>query len=132
MRLAVSLENPVIAVVDDDRSVCTGVQRLLRASGLSAITFTSGVDFLASLAVTMPDCIVLDLTMPEINGLAVQARLNGSGVSTPVIFISATAEGDQRRQALAAGAFRFLHKPFDGQVLIDAITLALQSRKQDT
>ena len=70
MPVAVSLENPVIAVVDDDRSVCIGVQRLLRASRLSAITFTSGVDFLASLAITTPDCIVLDLTMREINGLA--------------------------------------------------------------
>ena len=128
---AVSIQNPVVAVVDDDRSVCTGVQRLLRASGFGTVTFTSGVDFLASLAITMPDCIVLDLAMPEIDGLTVQARLNVGGVRTPVIFISATTEGDQQRQALAAGAFRFLSKPFEGQVLIDAITLALQNGKQD-
>ena len=67
--------------------------------------------------------------MPEIDGLAVQARLNGSGVTTPVIFISASEHGEPRRQALAAGAFSFLQKPFDGQLLLDAIASALSTER---
>jgi FixJ family two-component response regulator len=127
----VSSDKPVIAVVDDDRSVCTGVERLLRSSGLSATTFTSGGEFLDSLKVTVPDCVVLDFGMPVLDGLDVQARLTGAGVMSPVIFISATEQGEPRRQALAAGAFAFIRKPFDGQMLLDTIARALRSsRKQ--
>ena len=130
MAVAVSPENPVIAVVDDDRSVCTGVQRLLRASGLSTVAFTSGTEFLESLAVATPDCIVLDLSMPEIDGLAVgppqwQRRDDAGHFSFP------RPNMVSRAPALAAGAFTFLQKPFDGQLLLDAIASALSTERRN-
>lgn len=126
MRVAVSSHHPVIAIVDDDRSVCSGVQRLLRSAGLDATAFTSGLEFLASLQTRVPDCVVLDLSMPIIDGLGVQAQLAGARMALPIIFISATEPGEQCRQALAAGAFAFLQKPFEDQVLLDTIDAALR------
>ena len=88
--MSVSSEKPMIAVVDDDRAVAKAVQRLLHASGLNAIAFTSGAAFLESLTSAAPDCVVLDLVMPEPDGLTVQARLKAAGVTAPVIFLSAS------------------------------------------
>lgn len=116
----------LIAVVDDDLAVATGLQRFLRVSGLRAVIFTSGAEFLASLASAVPDCIVLDVMMPEMNGLAVQARINAAGVTAPVIFLSASDRLNQRRQALAAGAYAFLEKGTDGEVLLEVISSAVR------
>jgi FixJ family two-component response regulator len=122
----VSIDRPLIAVVDDDPSVCTGVHRLLLSAGLQADTFTSGADFLASLATVIPDCLVLDLSMPNIDGLEVQSRLRRIA-RVPIVFISAQDSADRRRLALAAGAFAFLAKPFDRQLLLDTIVAAMKS-----
>jgi len=124
--MSVSSEKPMIAVVDDDRAVAKGMQRLLQSSGLNAITFTSGAEFLESVTSTVPDCVLLDLVMPEPDGFTVQARLTAVGVTTPVIFLSASRDLDQRRQALAAGAFAFLEKAVDEEVLLDTIASALR------
>ena len=121
-------DTPLIAVVDDDVSVGVGVQRLLSSAGFRVTTFTSGVEFLASIDATPPDCIVLDVRMPVMNGLDVQSRMHAIGCTRPVILISAEAEVEQRREALAAGAFAFLQKPFDGQALIDTIAAAMRGQ----
>jgi FixJ family two-component response regulator len=123
------MEEPVVFVIDDDESICRSLRRLMTSVGFRVRTFTSGKDFLNQGCQTMSGCIVLDVKMPEISGLDVQKRLNDSGVKIPIIFMSAHQESAAREQAVSAGAIAFLQKPFDGQVLIKTINLAL-NRKQ--
>lgn len=117
---------PFVAVVDDDESVRRAIKRLLRSVGLSADTFKTGDEFLDmfdSIPAYRPDCIVLDIQMPGLNGLEVQRRLAGSGI--PVIFITAHDEIGVRDRALAAGAAAYLRKPFDDEILIRVVRAAI-------
>jgi FixJ family two-component response regulator len=122
----VSSDAPAVAIVDDDASVCTGVQRFLRSVGWNATTFRSGVDFLASLDGTPPDCVILDIVMPSMSGPQVLAQMRARGHDLPVVFISAEERLDfdslgPPTQAQVA----FLHKPFDGDQLVGLINAAL-------
>ncbi|MCY0853874.1 response regulator transcription factor [Cupriavidus sp. D39] len=117
---------PFVAVVDDDQSVRRAIKRLLRSIGLASETFKTGDEFLDmfnSIPSYRPDCIVLDIQMPGLNGLEVQRRLAGSGI--PVIFITAHDETGVREQALAAGAAAYLRKPFNDEVFIKAVRMAI-------
>jgi FixJ family two-component response regulator len=121
---------PQVAVADDDESVCRALARLLRSAGMSARSFGTGDALLAAIGVSVagevswrPDCIVLDVQMPGINGLAVQKRLAGTGV--PIVFVTAHDDPGVREQALAAGACAYLHKPFDDEVFIGAVRAAM-------
>ena len=118
----------MIAIVDDDESVCRALKRLVRSLGMDADTFTSGRQFIELLE-AMPslpvDCIVLDVQMPGLNGLQVQERLARTGHQYPVIFITAHDDSALREQALAAGALAFLRKPFDEELLIKILNIAL-------
>jgi FixJ family two-component response regulator len=121
---------PFVAVVDDDESVSRAIKRLLRFTGLAADTFKTGNDFLdvfESIPSYRPACIVLDVQMPGLNGLEVQQRLAGSGI--PVIFITARDEIGVREQALAAGAAAYLRKPFNDEVLIEAVHTTISLAK---
>jgi FixJ family two-component response regulator len=121
---------PFVAVVDDDESVSRAIKRLLRFTGLAADTFKTGNDFLDmfdSIPSYRPACIVLDVQMPGLNGLEVQQRLAGSGI--PVIFITARDEIGVREQALAAGAAAYLRKPFNDEVLIEAVHTTISLAK---
>ena len=123
-----SKDHPVIAIVDDDQSVCAGVQRLLQSVGFTATTFTSGSAFLASVGADTPDCVVLDIRMPVMTGFDVQARLRAMGLALPVIFMSAEDRPGRTAEVSAASGFAFLQKPFDGQLLVDTITAAIGLR----
>jgi FixJ family two-component response regulator len=117
---------PLVAVVDDDDSVGRAIKRLLRSTGLAADTYKTGDDFLEMCAANpsyRPACVVLDVQMPGLNGLEVQRRLAGSRI--PVIFITAHDETDVREQAMAAGAAAYLRKPFNDEVLIEAVRMAI-------
>ena len=118
-----------IAIVDDDPSVCRAISRLLRSLGMSADTFTSGHEFLKQIQ-TMPsfrpDCVVLDVQMPGMNGLEVQELLVRSENPLPVIFITAHDEVSVRERALQAGAVAFLRKPFDDELFIKTLNEAIQ------
>src|SRR5262249_39678953 len=107
-------EKAMIAIVDDDESVCRALKRLVRSLGMEADTFLSGQDFV-DLIEAMPsfrvDCVVLDVQMPGINGLEVQRRLVASGSRLPIIFITAHDEPGVRERALGMGALAFLRKP---------------------
>ncbi|MBI5386540.1 MAG: response regulator [Verrucomicrobia bacterium] len=116
-----------IAIVDDDPSVLKGLARLLRSHGCAVGPFASGHDFLKSLAAAKPDCLILDVQMPEMNGLELQARLAALRVALPVIFITAHKDEATRQLALRGGAAAYLHKPVSDEPLWAAISAACQN-----
>ncbi|MDN8617253.1 response regulator transcription factor [Variovorax ginsengisoli] len=111
----------VVYVVDDDASVRGGLARLMRSAGHRAITFDCGEAFLAQAAQGAVGCVVLDISMPGLNGLQVQERLTQAAVGVPVIALSARDDDETRRLARALGTRFFLRKPVDDQALLDAI-----------
>jgi FixJ family two-component response regulator len=120
---------PLIAIVDDDQSVCRALRRLMRSLTMDAETFGSGqqlLDLLDAMPSFQPDCLVLDVQMPGMNGIEVQERLNKSGNRIPVIFITAHDEVGLREKAIAAGALAFLRKPFNDDLLIKTLRKALK------
>jgi FixJ family two-component response regulator len=125
---------PRIAIVDDDESVCRAIKRLVRSLGMDADAFTSGQGFIDVLE-TSPsphiDCVVLDVQMPSLNGLEVNERLAGIGSRIPVIFITAHDEVGARERALAGGAVAFLRKPFNDELLIETLRIALERGGSD-
>ena len=124
-----SKSNPLIAIVDDDESVCRAISRLVRSLGMEANAFASGREFIDRIETVpsfQPDCVVLDVQMPGMNGLEVQERLARSGNRLPVIFITAHDDAGARDRALAAGAVAFLHKPFNDELFIKTLRLALK------
>ena len=121
-----------VAVIDDDESVRRALSRLLRAANLDADTFASGRDFIDSLAAQVPDCVVLDVHMPGMNGLDVQLQLVRSGFRIPVVVITGHDEPQARAQCLAAGAAAYLRKPLDDVALLDAIHHAALAAGQRT
>jgi FixJ family two-component response regulator len=116
-----------IAIVDDDPSVLNALARLLRTRGIGHRTFTSAHEFLSALSDGLPDCLVVDLQMPEMNGLELQRRLTLSGVHIPTIVITAHNEADARERCTSAGAFAFLAKPLQDVPLLAAIDRARRS-----
>ena len=117
----------LIAIIDDDASVCRALQRLIRSFGMRTSVFASGELFLLSLAsAERPDCALLDVQMPGMNGLEVQRRLALEGIALPLVFITAHEEDGLAERAIAAGAIGFLQKPFTDQSLIELIHRALQ------
>jgi FixJ family two-component response regulator len=122
--------DPTIAIIDDDESVRRALQRLLRSTGLVVATFATAEAFLEVVAQPLPDCLILDVRLPGLSGLELQERLTTLGRSIPIVFISAHAEEQVRRQALAAGALDFLVKPFDEAVLLEALGVALGHKER--
>ena len=120
---------PTIAVVDDDASVCRAISRLLRSLGMNANAFTSGREFIEHIEMMPsfhPDCVVLDVQMPGMNGLEVQDLLVLGDNPLPVIFITAHDEIEVRERALQTGAVAFLRKPFNNEVLIKTLDEAIK------
>jgi FixJ family two-component response regulator len=110
-----------IAVVDDDPSVLKALARLLSARSFITKTYQSGAQFLDSLAEGTPDCLILDLQMPEMTGLELQQNLNRRGLQIPTIIITAHDESGMREKCESAGAIAYLSKPVQGTSLFDAI-----------
>ena len=117
----------LIAVVDDDAHVCKALHRLLRSSGFAVEVHSSGAAFLERLSERKPDCIVLDLHMPEMNGFEVQAQLQRRGLHVPVVVITGHATPEACARALANGASAYICKPIDVADLLGAIRGALLS-----
>jgi FixJ family two-component response regulator len=116
---------PLVAVVDDEKPVRIAVERLLRSANFDVETFPSGAEFLESLKTRRPDCVVLDLHMPQIDGFTVQTRLAEANAGLAVIIITGHDTTESRDRALAGGASAYLRKPMDDQMLLDAITNAI-------
>jgi len=111
-----------IAIVDDDPAVLKALSRLLRSHAFRARTYGSGREFLAALPAGLPDCLIVDLQMPEMNGLELQQCLVGSGIKIPTILITAHADVALRDQA---GLVASLRKPLQEKALLDAIDKAV-------
>jgi FixJ family two-component response regulator len=119
---------PLIFVVDDDSSVLRALGRLIRSHGSTSCVFSSGQEFLRAISDGgRPDCIVLDVQMPEMSGLDVQVRLQSLGINIPIIFITAHEDQETENLALARGAVAFFYKPIPNKVLWAAICSTLGS-----
>jgi FixJ family two-component response regulator len=118
--------SPWIAIVDDDPAVLKALSRLLRTRSYRARTYGSGQELLAALPDELPDCLIVDLQMPEMNGLELQQHLVSSGVTIPTILIS--AKGDVALGERESGLVASLRKPLQEQALFEAIGKAVGSR----
>ena len=113
--------SPWIAVVDDDPSVLKGLSRLLRVHGFNAKTYGSAKEFLATLSGGLPQCLILDLQMPEMGGLELLQQLTSTGIQIPTIIITAHGDIEVRDRCEDAGVIAFLTKPLQEAPLFAAI-----------
>lgn len=117
---------PVVFVVDDDVSVRESLESLLRFSGWDTRTFATAGEFLAHPRQAGPSCLVLDVTLPDINGLDLQALIATERVDMPIIFISGYGDVPMTVRAMRAGAIEFLTKPVDDELLLESIRGAIE------
>ncbi|MEX3786463.1 response regulator transcription factor [Paraburkholderia sp. BR14374] len=117
---------PVVFIVDDDVSVRESLQALIRYAGLRAEAYASARDFLGRPRATVPNCLVLDVRLPDIDGLELQSHVASQHKEMPIIFITGYGDVPMTVQAMKAGAVEFLTKPFDDEILLDAIRLAIE------
>jgi FixJ family two-component response regulator len=117
--------NPVVFVVDDDVSVCESLELLVESAGWQAATFGSGQEFLSRPRVAAPNCLVLDVALPDLSGLDLQ-RLVADRTEMPIIFMSGHGDVAMTVRAMKAGAVEFLTKPFRHDVMLNAIRDALE------
>jgi FixJ family two-component response regulator len=116
----------LIAIVDDDRSVQIALQDLIESEGLSTLCFDSAEQFLDSGAQHKAMCLIADIRMSGMSGLELQAKLNSERWRIPIIFITAHGDAEMQTQAVRDGAVKFLAKPFDNTVLLEAVHAALE------
>jgi FixJ family two-component response regulator len=121
--------SPWIAIVDDDPSVLKALARLLRARAFEARTYTSAREFLEALPAGVPECLIVDLQMPDMTGLELQRHLARNGLRIPTIVITAHNEAGARERCELAGAVAFLAKPLQDTSLLTAIGTARASAK---
>lgn len=119
------MTSTVVHLIDDDDGVRHSLAFLLATAGLAVRVYELGVAFLAALGTLQPGCIVSDVRMPGIDGLELQRRLKAVGVHLPVIIMTGHADVPLAVEAMKAGAVDFIEKPFDDEVLLSAIRVAL-------
>src|SRR5580692_1594482 len=117
---------PIVFVVDDDISVRESLELLIRCEGWQPETFSSGQEFLTRPRALVPSCMVLDFSLPGLNGLELQKRVAVERAAMPIIFISGYGDVPMTVQAMKAGAVEFLTKPFSEEALLSAIRAALE------
>ena len=119
------VNRPTVFVVDDDAAMRVAIQGLLKSVGLRSETFGSAEEFLRNKRPDGPSCLVLDVSLPGVNGLELQRELADAGVRIPIIFITGHGDIPMTVKAMKSGAVEFLTKPFQDQELLDAIHQAL-------
>src|SRR5215469_12412073 len=117
---------PIVFIVDDDAWVREALETLIRDEGLQAETFASAQEFLDRPRVTSPSCLVLDISLPGLNGLELQKHVAVERTDMPIIFITGYGDIPKTVQAMKAGAVEFLTKPVNDEVLLTAIRQALE------
>ena|ERR1035438_8577756 len=123
---AMSHPTPIVFVVDDDISVRESLELLIRCAGWQPETFASAQAFLSRPRVLAPSCLVLDVSLPGLNGLDLQKRIAVDRIDMPIIFITGYGDVPTTVQAMKAGAVEFLTKPFGDDVLLNAIRHAIE------
>ncbi len=124
-----------VFVVDDDPSMRRALETLLRSVGHDVHLFSSAAEFMQASRPDAPGCLVLDVRLPGMSGLAFQQELAKAGIALPIIFITGHGDVPMTVRAMKAGAAEFLTKPFDDQVLLDAIHAAIErdrARRRET
>ena len=121
-----SHSTPVVFVVDDDISVRESLELLIRCAGWQPETFASAQEFLAHPRVAAPGCLILDISLPDLNGLDLQKRIAPDRTDLPIIFITGYGDVPMTVQAMKAGAVEFLTKPFGDDALLCAIRHAIE------
>jgi FixJ family two-component response regulator len=121
-----SHDTPIVFVVDDDISVRDSLESLIRCAGWQPETFASAQEFLSRPRVLAPSCLVLDVGLPDLNGLDLQKRVAVDRTDMPIIFITGYGDVPMTVQAMKAGAVEFLTKPFADDVLLSAIRHAIE------
>jgi FixJ family two-component response regulator len=127
----VSAAEPIVFVVDDEPSVRKSLGRLLKAAGYRVLAFASAREFLEHRPAEGPACLVLDVQMPELNGLELQEAL-AAEPRLPIVFISGHGDIPTSVRAMKAGAMDFLSKPFDDKALLEAIGRGLERAAQES
>ena len=117
---------PIVFVVDSDASVRESLDQLINAAGWRAETFASAQEFLARPRSFVPSCLILDVTLPDLNGLELQERIATERTDMPIIFLTGLADVAMTVRAMKRGALEFLTKPFDAEVLVIAIQQAIR------
>jgi FixJ family two-component response regulator len=115
-----------VFLVDDDEAVRKAISRLLRSAGIAVAVFKSPMEFLAQYNPAIPGCLVLDMAMPELDGLQLQTALNEKGCILPIIFLTGHGDISKSVQAMKQGAFDFLSKPAKDKDLLTAVRAAFQ------
>jgi FixJ family two-component response regulator len=115
----------MVVVIDDDEAFRAALQRLLKSAGLPVRSFASAEDFLKSGQQNETGCLITDIRMPGMSGLDLQAKLSAEHCPIPTIFISAHGDEKMRLQAMRGGAVKFLGKPFDSDMLLESVQVAM-------
>ena len=121
---------PIVFVVDDDVSVRESLELLIRSEGLQVETFVSAQEFLSRPRSLVPSCLILDVSLPGLNGLDLQKRVAVERADMPIIFITGHGNIPMSVEAMKAGAVEFLTKPFSDDVLLQAVRSALMRSQQ--
>ncbi len=121
--------NAIIYIVDDDESICRALALLLKSHGFKVETFTCAAEFLAFKHPKIPACLLLDISLPDMNGLLLQEKMVEQGIIIPIIFITGHGDIPKSVKAIKAGAIDFFSKPFTPAKLINAIGLAMIESK---
>jgi FixJ family two-component response regulator len=119
-------EEPIVFVVDDDLSMREALEALIEAAGRRVLTFASGEEFLGHIQERRPSCLLLDYTLPDLNGLQIQQRIAAERPDMSIIFVTGNGSVPITVKAMRAGAVEFLTKPFKSDELLRAIEVALQ------
>ncbi len=122
--------NPVAFVIDDDSSVRKSLSRLLRSAGYSVETFSSADEFLGREPFAGIGCIILDVQMPGLSGMDLQAKLSKPDYSMPIVFITGHSDIPMSVEAMKKGAVHFLSKPFDDNDLLRAMSEAIEKDRK--
>jgi FixJ family two-component response regulator len=122
-------QDATVFVVDDDASVREAIAALLRSAGLNAEVFGTAHEFLATPPADLPSCLVLDVRLPGLSGLDLQAQMAERRLDIPIVFITGHGDVPTSVRAMKAGALEFLTKPFSDQELLDAIGKAIERHR---
>jgi FixJ family two-component response regulator len=123
--MPVDLKSKLIAIIDDDEAMQDSLHDLMEAAGLAARCFGSAEEFLKSDLHRNAACLIVDIRMPRMSGLELQAKLKEEECNVPIIFITAHGDARMRILAMRRGAVEFLAKPFDHQLLLKRVRAAL-------